>query len=130
MEETELVYCEAIDSKKEVRQPQPPPLPKRREIISASFIDVQNLSRSISPLRLMPLTTNNCQRCRQNSSSKKQVVLSIAVTIFAIFSAVFMTLYFTTKAKCRLCDSKNRIIARNCIGSKLNTSNNTCRKKG
>ena len=146
MEEPELVYCEEIDSKKEVRQQQPPPLPKRMELISASFNDVQNLSRSTSPLRLMALTTNNCQRYRHNTTSKKEVVLSIVVAIFAILSAVFMTLYFTTEAKCRPCDSNNYFpnnshhvtddvcqncsIARSCSGNRLNTSNNTGTKKG
>ena len=146
MEEPENVYCEVIDSKKEVRQQQPPPLPKRMELISASFTDVQNLPGSTSPLRSMALTTNNCQRCRHNTTSKKQVVLSVAVAIFAILSAVFMTLYFTTEAKCRPCQSinyfpnnshnvtddvcQNCSITRNCSGYKLDKSNNTGTKKG
>ena len=103
MEEPELLYCEVIDSEKDV---QPPPLPKRRESIAASFIEL-NSTRTFPPPII--ITANSCQRSRDSSSGKRQVVLSIAAIIFAIISVVFMSLYFTAEAKRISCECQHSL---------------------
>ena len=97
MKEPEVVYCKVINSEKGV---QPPPLPKRRENIAASFIDLNSAERIPPPINF---TVNRCQRSQNSSSWKRQVVLTIAATIFAIISMVFMSLYFNAEAKMTKC---------------------------
>lgn len=106
MEEPELIYCEIKNTEKNVEPPRPP-LPRRKKTIPASFIGV-NSRRRIPPPRLITFMTSDCERCRQKSASRSQVVLTIAVVIFAILSGVFMTLYFTTETKSKPRDSQKR----------------------
>ena len=135
MEEPELVYCEVIDSEKDV---QPPPLPTRRENIAASFIELNSPGRIPLPRSSITITANSCQRYQTSSSGKTQVVLSIAVAIFAINSVVFMSLYFTSEAKTRSYECQHSLpntsrddmlcprIMTNCSGceKKSNNTNN------
>ena len=108
MEEPELLYCEVIDSEKDV---QPPPLPKRRENIAASFIEMNLPGRIPLPRSPIIITANSCQRSQKHKvlSGKTQVLLSIAATIFAIISVVFMSLYFTAEAKSRSCECQHSL---------------------
>ena len=134
MEEPELVYCEVENTEKNVELSRPP-LPQRRHNISASFIEVDNSLRRIPPPRLITVTTNVCQRCRQSSTSRSQVVLTIAVVIFAILSGVFMTLYFTTATKNEIGESQRKAcVYQNCVivsscNESDNTNDNTVKKK-
>ena len=135
MEEPELVYCEVINSEKDV---QPPPLPTRRENIAASFIELNSPGRIPLPRSPIIITANRCQRSQTSSSGKTQVILSIAVAIFAINSVVFISLYFTAEAKNRSCECEHSLpnrsgddmlcprIITNCSGSekKRNNTNN------
>ena len=144
MEEPERVYCEEIDSEKDV---QPPPLPKRRENIAASFIELNSPGRMHLPHSPIFITSNSCQRSQNSSSGKTRVVLSIAVAIFAINSVVFMSLYFKAEAKIRSYECQNSLpntsrddmlctcprIMNNCSGSEKksnNTNNDTGENTG
>ena len=106
LEKPVTIYCDVLDPIEDIQSP-PPPLPKSKENIPVSSSEEQNYFKRTPPLRSMNFITTRCQRCRENSSSKTQAVLSIAVAIFAILSAVFMTLYFTTEVICRSNDCKN-----------------------
>ena len=135
MEEPELVYCEAIDSEKDV---QPPPLPKRGENIAAPFIELNSPGRTPLPWSPIIITANSCQRSENSQSGKTQVALSIAVAIFAINSVVFMSLYFTAEEKPRSYECQHSLpntsrddmlcprIMTNCSGceKKINDTNN------
>ena len=135
MEEPELVYCEVIHSEKDV---QPPPLPTRRENIAASFIELDSPGRIPLPRSSITITANSCQRSQTSPFGKTQVVLSIAVAIFAIDSVVFMSLYFTAEAKTRSYECQHSLpntsrddmlcprIMTNCSGceKKSNNTNN------
>ena len=142
MEEPERVYCEEIDSEKDV---QPPPLPKRRENIAASFIQLNSSGRMHLPHSPIFITSNSCQRSQNSSSGKTRVVLSIAVAIFAINSVVFMSLYFKAEAKIRSYECQNSLpntsrddmlcprIMTNCSGCEKkskNTNNDTGKNTG
>ena len=134
MEEPELVYCEVKDSEKDV---QPPPLPRRRENIAASFIELNSPRRTPPPWSPIIITANSCQRSQNSSSGKTQVVLSIAVAIFAINSVVFMSLYFTSESKTRSYECQHSLpnticddmlctcprIMNNCSGSEKKSNN-------
>ena len=139
MEKPATIYCDVLDPIEDIQSP-PPPLPKRNENISVSSSEGLNSFKRTPPLRSMNYITTSCQRCRENSSSKTQAVLSIAVASFAILSAVFMTLYFTTEAKCRSNDCKNSFrntshkdfcACQNCsIVSNFSSLKNTSNNKG
>ena len=139
MEKPETIYCDVLDPIEDIESP-PPPLPKRKENIPVSFSEGLNSLKG-GPPRSMNFISTSCQKCRQNSSSKTKAVLSITVAIFAILSAIFMALYFTTEAKCISNDFKNSFrntshkdVCQNCsivsnCSSITNTSNNTGKNK-
>lgn len=94
MEEPAVIYCETVGFQNDIG---PPPLPVRNTEgnVSTSSIEA-NAGRRMRP---SPITVmkNNWKPSRQNSSLRKQILLTIAVMFLTVLFFVFLTLYFTSK---------------------------------
>ena len=86
MEEPDVLYCEPIDYQTDIG---PAPLPVRNKEEANAGTNM-----CLSPINVM---NNDWKPCRQNSSSRRQVVLTIAVIFLTVLFFVFLTLYFTGK---------------------------------
>ena len=95
MEEPDVLYCEPINYQNDIG-PAPLPVRNKEENVSTLFIEANTgTNMCLSPINVM---NNDWKPCRQNSSSRRQVVLTIAVIFLTVLFFVFLTLYFTGKS--------------------------------
>ena len=97
------VYCDVQDSA--VKTYEPP-----RRPIQAPFVEVLNLNSVPSPQTFDVSESNDKQRNHQKSFTATQVLLIVAVAIFATLSIVFMVMYFRAEGKSKPCDCQNSSI--------------------
>ena len=127
MEDPEIIYCEVIGPAKDA-QPKPRQSQKNEdsilELVAANLVR----PRRIPAPRTHTVFTSHCTKCDQNSSSKSQVAMRIAVVIIlTIWSVAFTVLYFTTNVNIKPCviEKKhkpfvaNNSIVTNCSESKI-----------